>query len=54
MLKDELGLELHNRVFDACSGQVFNFALGDGWCGISSAPLIILAMMMASLHVKGH
>ena len=54
VLKDELGLQLHNRVLNACAGQVLYLALGNGWRGISTASLVTPAVVMASLHVEGH
>ena len=48
MLRYELRLELHDRIFDACARQVLNFHLGYGRSVVSST----IVGMMAALHIE--
>ena len=48
VLRYELRLELHDRIFDACARQILNFPLRYGRSGVSST----IVGMMAALHVE--
>ena len=48
VLRYELRLELHDRIFDACARQILNFPLGYGRSGVSST----IIGMMAALHIE--
>lgn len=40
MLRYELCLKLHYGIFNACSGQILDFSLRNGWCSIIKSPIV--------------